>query len=41
LVSQGDVEILLNDDESKKIIVKPGSSLLSSLASSGIFLPYL
>ena len=37
LVPQGDVEILINDDESKKITTQPGSKLLGALANSGIF----
>lgn len=39
LVAQGDVKIIINGDESKPIIVKPGSSLLSTLSSEKIFLP--
>src|SRR5690554_4598867 len=37
LVPQGDVEILINNDESKKITTQPGSKLLGALANSGIF----
>ena len=37
LVPQGDVEILINDDESKKITTQPGSKLLGALANAGIF----
>lgn len=39
LVAQGDVKIIINGDESKPIMVKPGSSLLSTLSSEKIFLP--
>ena len=39
LVAQGDVKIIINGDESKPILVKPGSSLLSTLSSEKIFLP--
>ncbi|HRG66049.1 MAG TPA: hypothetical protein PLV12_09600 [Saprospiraceae bacterium] len=38
LVAQGDVKIIINGDESKPILVKPGSSLLSTLSSEKIFL---
>jgi Na+-transporting NADH:ubiquinone oxidoreductase subunit F len=37
LVPQGDVEILINDDPSKKITTQPGTKLLNALANSGIF----
>ncbi len=37
LVPQGDVEILINDDEEKKITTQPGNKLLGALANSGIF----
>lgn len=37
LMPQGDVTINLNDD--KKLTVKPGSSLISTLSAQGIFLP--
>ncbi len=37
LVPQGDVEILINDDPSKKITTQPGTKLLTALANSGIF----
>ena len=37
LMPQGDVTITLNDD--KKLTVKPGNSLISSLSEQGIFLP--
>ncbi|HRD06524.1 MAG: NADH:ubiquinone reductase (Na(+)-transporting) subunit F [Saprospiraceae bacterium] len=39
LVAQGDVKIIINGDESKPILVKPGSSLLSTLSGEKIFLP--
>lgn len=39
LVSQGDVKIIINGDEDKPVIVKPGSSLLSTLSGEKIFLP--
>ena len=37
LVSSGDVSILVNDDENKKITTTAGSSLLSTLADAKIF----
>lgn len=37
LLPQGDVKIVINDD--KELVVSPGSSLLSTLSNSGIFLP--
>ena len=37
LVPQGDVEILINDDEDKKIVTQPGTKLLGALANAGIF----
>lgn len=39
LVSQDDVKIIVNGDEDKPILVKPGSSLLSTLSNEKIFLP--
>ena len=39
LLPQGDVSILINGDESNKIITRPGSTLLSSLANSKLYLP--
>ncbi|MFQ6610936.1 MAG: NADH:ubiquinone reductase (Na(+)-transporting) subunit F [Fidelibacterota bacterium] len=39
LLPQGEVKILLNDDEEKSPIVKPGGNLLSALSSNQIFLP--
>ena len=37
LVPQGDVEILINDEEDKKITTQPGGKLLGALANAGIF----
>jgi Na+-transporting NADH:ubiquinone oxidoreductase subunit F len=39
LMPQGDVKIIINGDEQNPLLVKPGSSLLSSLSDSNIFLP--
>ena len=39
LLPQGDVEILINKDKDKSPTVKPGTSLLSALASQNIFIP--
>lgn len=39
LVAQGDVKIIINGNEESPIMVKQGSSLLSSLADHNIFLP--
>ena len=39
LVAQGDVKIIINGDEEKPLLVKPGSSLLSTLSGEKIFLP--
>ena len=39
LLPQGDAKILINGDSEKSPIVKPGSSLLSSLASHSVFIP--
>jgi Na+-transporting NADH:ubiquinone oxidoreductase subunit F len=39
LVPQGDVKIIINGDEANPILAKPGSSLLSTLADSNIYLP--
>lgn len=39
LVAQGDVKIVINGDEENPLKVKPGSSLLSTLAGEKIFLP--
>ena len=37
LIPQGNVSITINDDQ--KLEVSPGSSLLSTLSTNGIFLP--
>tara|TARA_B110000263_G_scaffold199362_1_gene178382 strand:+ start:484 stop:1716 length:1233 start_codon:yes stop_codon:yes gene_type:complete len=39
LLPQGNVKILINDDEEKSPLVRPGRSLLSSLSSKNIFIP--
>ena len=39
LLPQGDAKILINGDKDKSPTVKPGGSLLSSLASKNIFIP--
>ena len=39
LVAQGDVKIIINGNEDAPLLVKQGSSLLSSLADNNIFLP--
>jgi Na+-transporting NADH:ubiquinone oxidoreductase subunit F len=39
LVPQGDVKIIVNGEDDKPIIVKPGSSLLSALSNQNVFLP--
>ncbi|MDZ4708164.1 MAG: NADH:ubiquinone reductase (Na(+)-transporting) subunit F [Saprospiraceae bacterium] len=39
LVAQGDVIIIINGEEANPLKVKPGSSLLSTLAGEKIFLP--
>jgi Na+-transporting NADH:ubiquinone oxidoreductase subunit F len=39
LVSQEDVRIIVNGDESKPLLVKPGTSLLSALSDQKVFLP--
>ena len=39
LISQEDVQILINDDPDKAFSVKPGSTLLSSLSTQNIFVP--
>ena len=39
LVAQGDVKLIINGDEDNSILVKPGSSLLSTLGDKNIFLP--
>ncbi len=39
LVAQGEVKIIINGDEEHPLLVKPGSSLLSTLSDKNIFLP--
>jgi len=39
LVPQGDVKIVVNGDEEKPLLVKPGSSLLAVLSDESVFLP--
>jgi Na+-transporting NADH:ubiquinone oxidoreductase subunit F len=39
LLPQGDVEIEINEDKEKSVIVRPGSTLLSALAGKNIYLP--
>jgi len=39
LLPQGDVTISINSDDSNNIITRPGSTLLSSLANSKLYLP--
>ncbi len=39
LVAQGDVKIIINGEEDKPLLVKPGSSLLSALSGMNVFLP--
>ena len=39
LISQEDVQILINDDPDKAFSVKPGATLLSSLSTQNIFVP--
>lgn len=39
LVAQGEVRIIINGDEENPLLVKPGSSLLSTLSDKNIFLP--
>ena len=39
LLPQGNAKILINGDEDKSPTVKPGGSLLTSLASKNIFIP--
>jgi len=39
LLPQGDVQIEINGDKDKSIIVRPGSTLLSALSGKEIFLP--
>ncbi len=39
LLPQGEVKILINDDEEKSVMVRPGATLLSALAGHKIFIP--
>lgn len=39
LIPQGDVTITVNEDETKQIKTRPGSTLLSALATDKLFLP--
>lgn len=39
LVPAGDVQIVVNGDEDKPMVVKPGSTLLSALSEKSVFLP--
>ncbi len=39
LVNKGEVNIIINDDESKPLSVEAGSTLLSTLSNEGILLP--
>ena len=39
LLPQGDAKILINGDDDKSPLVKPGGSLLSTLSSENIFIP--
>ena len=39
LMPQGDAKILINGNDEKSPLVKPGSSLLSSLAAHNVFIP--
>ena len=39
LVTQGNVKVIINNDDSKTLDVPAGASLLSALSSSGIYLP--
>ena len=39
LLPQGDIKILINGDEEKSPIIKPGGTLLSVLATQNVFLP--
>lgn len=39
LVASGDVKILINDDESKTLATRSGSTLLNTLAANRIFVP--
>ncbi len=39
LMPQGDVKIVINDDDENPLVVSPGSSLLSALSDRNVFLP--
>jgi Na+-transporting NADH:ubiquinone oxidoreductase subunit F len=39
LLPQGDVEIEINEDKEKSLLIRPGSTLLSALAGKKIYLP--
>ena len=39
LMPQGDAKILINGNDEKSPLVKPGNSLLSSLAAHNVFIP--
>jgi Na+-transporting NADH:ubiquinone oxidoreductase subunit F len=39
LVPQGDVKLFVNGDDEKPLLVSPGTSLLSALSGSNVFLP--
>ena len=39
LLPQGEVDILINDDNDSKLKTKPGSTLLSALSNQSLFLP--
>ena len=39
LLPQGDAKILINGNDDKSPTVKPGASLLSSLATHNVFIP--
>ncbi|NNE25691.1 MAG: 2Fe-2S iron-sulfur cluster binding domain-containing protein, partial [Saprospiraceae bacterium] len=39
LVPQGDVKIVVNGDSENPLMIQPGTSLLSALSESNVFLP--
>ena len=39
LLPQGDVRVIINGDEKKSPIIKPGGTLLSTLANESVFIP--
>ena len=39
LLPQGEVDILINEDNDSKLKTKPGSTLLSALSNQSLFLP--